>query len=493
MVKSNESIVTPAKSSTGDRIGSFARDEGSGSGSGDRSSGGRSRRPVPDSPPQWTESMARKRRHSEVETADDQGGEQQPGNDAEADTDAGVATPAAKHARRSLYGTVTNLMGRAVGLFTPGRAQPPADGGPSPTGGDAAPEVAVRDEVTTTSNLGSRGEEGLNSHEREESLPLTTVTTGGTNHAPEDASFGLAGESTEKNDGDRETVPQPVVAPRGALRNPASPSPFIPGPLLGQDIVSELVFPLGTFRTRITKPGARMPSATNVSLASPVSRRVSTEGQGLEFASIRRSTTGEDETDAPVPTPPSPRRGETETETDHSLTPTQQRDLVRALRFRRGLPPAAAMYILSKMEGELASRLRDQILRELPLAPSAAQETSVVGSGATPVPAETATPLCRPIARRPNAPVDEDLARVARPVSTLMPPPPPSSTRRASMEAPASTYVIGGSRRLSLAARAGDNVRTPMWCLDDGVDLLSPSRRAQLAEERSARERSERK
>ena len=475
MVKSNESIVTPAKSSTGDRIGSFARDEGS----DDWSSGGRSRRPVPDSPQQWTESMARKRHHSEVETVDDQGGEQQPGNDAEADVDAGVATPAAKHARRSLYGTVTNLMGRAVGLFTPGRAQPPADGGPSPTGGDAAPEVAVRDEVSTTSNLGSRGEEALDSHEREESLPLTTATTGDTNHAPEDASFGL------ENDGEPETVPQPVVAPRGALRNPASPSPFIPGPLLGQDTISERVFPLGTFR--IVKPGARMPSAANVSLASPVSRRVSTEGQGLEFASIRRSTTGEDETDAPVPTPPSPRRGETETETDHSLTLTQQRDLVRALRFRRGLPPAAAMYILSKMEGELASRVRDQILRELPLAPSAAQETSAVDSGATPVPAEKALPLYTPIARRPNAPVDEVLARAARPVSTLMLPPPPSSTRRASMEAPISTYGIGGSRRLS-----GD-VRTPMGRLDDGVDLLPPSRRAQLAEERSARERSERR
>ena len=62
------------------------------------------------------------------------------------------------------------------------------------------------------------------------------------------------------------------------------------------------------------------------------------------------------------------------------------------------------------------------------------------------------------------------------------------------MEALTSTSDIGGSR-LSLAARAGDggDVRTPRGRLDDGVDLLSPSRRAQLEKERSARERSERK
>ena len=62
------------------------------------------------------------------------------------------------------------------------------------------------------------------------------------------------------------------------------------------------------------------------------------------------------------------------------------------------------------------------------------------------------------------------------------------------MEALTLTSDIGGSR-LSLAARArgGGDVRTPRGCLDDGVDLLSPSRRAQLEKERSARERSERK
>ena len=160
-----------------------------------------------------------------------------------------------------------------------------------------------------------------------------------------------------------------------------------------------------------------MPSVTNASLASPVPRREPIGGQGLGFASIRRSTTGDDETDARVPTPPSPRRGdlyatkstlsasprgelggcvdgaigggqeegteeEIETETDPSFTPTQQRDLVRALRFRRGLPPAAAMYILSKMEIELASRLRGQILWGHPRAPSAAR------------------PLCRPSCHR---------------------------------------------------------------------------------------------
>ena len=186
------------------------------------------------------------------------------------------------------------------------------------------------------------------------------------------------------------------------------------------------MFPLGTFRTGIIKPsktcntrraskaGTRMPSVTKASLASPVPRREPIGGQGLGFASIRRSTTGDDETDARVPTPPSPRRGddlyatkstlsasprgelggcvdgaigggqeeEIETETDLSFTPTQQRDLVRALRFRRGLPPAAAMYTLSKMEIELASRLRGQILWGHPRAPSAAR------------------PLCRPSCHR---------------------------------------------------------------------------------------------
>ena len=53
------------------------------------------------------------------------------------------------------------------------------------------------------------------------------------------------------------------------------------------------------------------------------------------------------------------------------------------------------------------------------------------------------------------------------------------------MDAPTSTSGFGWSGRLTLAARAGGDVRT-----DDGVDLLSPSRRAQLEEERSARERS---
>ncbi|CAN0427675.1 unnamed protein product, partial [Ascophyllum nodosum] len=150
------------------------------------------------------------------------------------------------------------------------------------------------------------------------------------------------------------------------------PERLIPGERTG------IIKPSKTCNTRrASKAGTRMPSVTNASLASPVPRREPIGGQGLGFASIRRSTTEDDETDARVPTPPSPRRGdlyatkstlsasprgelggcvdgaigggqeegteeEIEIETDPSFTPTQQRDLVRALRFRRGLPPAAA-------------------------------------------------------------------------------------------------------------------------------------------------------
>ncbi|CAM9150785.1 unnamed protein product [Sphacelaria rigidula] len=54
----------------------------------------------------------------------------------------------------------------------------------------------------------------------------------------------------------------------------------------------------------------------------------------------------------------------TNDEGDDPFTASEGRDLVRALRFRRNLPPSAAMYLLSKMESRSVARLRVQVLRE---------------------------------------------------------------------------------------------------------------------------------
>ena len=482
------------------------------SGSGKGRSSGRRRRPVPDSPRRPFENAARKRRRTEV------------GED-----DTGSPSPAAKQARRGLYGTVTSLVGRAVGFLTPGQASLPAAPSPSLVAGAASDEA---------------GREQQDSKDDEHH-----------SESSHRSSFGAAVFGASRRGMSASTLAHQSVQPA-----PPNPQSF------------------GGF-----SPGIPLPSAACLRRTSHVPRRESGAGDGLGFASLRKSTTG-DEVDAPDSTPPSPRRGpllDTSSRTtpdedtrrrtgeridfgcgsrgviaangvgaggsgsrireqtreegarlsgggDHENTngnkslvmPGKAQGIVRAMRLRRGVPPMAAMYLLSKIESESAASLRLEILRLINDRPSDREEDGSVGEVAMSQPAvargraatgpwsraddpeaKRAVPLVAPVARRPATPQKSELAPSASLESSLMPPPPASSRRRATMgpsaAAAAATAAanIACSRRMSMSSRSGaglgSGVRKPPGRFDDGIDLLTPSRRAQIEEERVNREKIE--
>lgn len=550
----------PMSAVEGNNTGRLSNSSSISNSSGRSRSSGRRRRPVPDSPTRPPENVARKRRRTE-------GGEEttQHRVDGQGD-DAGVSTPAAGQARGGLYGTMTSFVGRAMGFFTPSRGDPPAALSPSPAAGGAPDEPSGSEagRHQPGNEPDSKNEEN-NTEMRQSTEPSFNsegsgtkcdederLTLGGAVSSSHRSSFGAADFSASR---------QGMYASISARSStqPAPPNPEI---------------------FRGFSPGIPLPSPAHMERISPVPRRESGAGDGLGFASLR-STTGLD-VDAPDSTPLSPRRGplldassgttpgggargiaseyigfecgsqETNSANggcgggssssieqgkedgatpsdscDHDntngkkpfLTPGKVQGFVRAMRFRRGVPPMVAMYLLSKIESESAARLRLEILRLINDRPSDEDEDTSTGKLAQSQPVvpmgrlatgslgktddsevKRAVPLVAPVALRPATPQEEGLVPSAVLESSLMPPPPPSSRRRATMgpsaAAAAAVANVGASRRMSMSSRSevgfGSGMRKPSGGFNDGVDLLTPSRRAQIEQERVNRGENER-
>ena len=269
---------SPANDRNGNttQIGSSGSGSGSGCGGqssrGGRSSDGRRRRPVPDSPKQSGQKMAGKRYRSEMDCVDNQDGndctqQKQRIDGNQAEVEAGVATPANKRTRKSLLGTVISLMGHSLELLTPGRARLSATPNRSPTGGAGSPERTHDAVVAAISDSDSPGEVVFNSPGRDLSLLPTAVTARsrghGLEHAPSKPSVG----SVKSEDDAREAVTPPVLLSRGTLSDLAKASPFISALLSGKTNPSEL-----GFIPRSPRPASDSNSEKVVPIFVPVAR-----------------------------------------------------------------------------------------------------------------------------------------------------------------------------------------------------------------------------
>lgn len=507
--------------------------------SGKSRSSGRRRRPVPDSPTRPLESAARKRRRKEG----DEGTTQHRVDGLEDGAD--VATPATRRARIGLYGTMTGFVGRAMGFFTPNRGDLPAELSPSPAASVPSDEPS--------GNGGNHPE----IHQNTKSS-FNLQGSGTRRHKDERSTFGDAVSSYHRSSFGAEDFSASRREMYASISEHPSTQPAPPKPES-----------FGVF-----SPGIPLPSPAHTKRKSTVPRRESGAGDGLGFASLR-STTGLD-VDAPDSTPLTPRRGpvhdsssrttpgesargiagecigfgcgsretisangsdggggsssgteerkeDVSTPSDSGdhyitngkkpfLTPGKAQGFVRAMRYRRGVPPMVAMYLLSKIESETAARLRLEILRLINDRPSdekedtsagqqvlsqpvVARDELVTGSLGKPDDSEAkgAVPLVAPVAQRPASAQKGGLVPSAALESSLMPPPPPSSRRRATMGPLAAAAAdVGSSRRMSTSSRseAGfrSGMRKPSGGFNDGGDLLTPSRSAQIEQKRVTRE-----
>lgn len=187
-------------------------------------------------------------------------------------------------------------------------------------------------------------------------------------------------------------------------------------------------------------------------------------------------------------------------EEDPPFTPTELKDLVRSLRFRRGLPPAAAMYLLSKLESRSAALVRQQILDEhRDLIAALKDPVSGAAGGGAPVresrrggamgdPSARSgargggVPLVAPVARRRVTPPGADLAPPAPLQSPVMLPPVPRGLLAGGGSA-------GRQRLFDHRPEMHREMPPPAPRGEDYVDLLTPARRRTLAEGRDGRER----
>lgn len=479
-----------------------------------------------------------KRRRSEAST-NCPGNNDSDDNDNETaaqDAATAVETPAAKRqARRGLYGRVSGIFGRAVGLLTPGRARTPAALVLSPH--SALQGSEDNDEVEGANGSGSR--------EGDNSARLNNLETGAgrrvgisaLDNGSDDEGFVLAngGEGALWEGAARRVTvggatagsssPGNSAAARASLRNvdPAA----VPPPVLKE----AAVFSPGV-RGESLKDRARARGATAAAARgnSPLARRAS--GHGLGFTQLRGSMAG-DEDGSPGSYPPAasggfrrsqderasiaggeamlyssinnsslldcplPAAGRTwgdghedengnegeEEEEDAPFTCTELRDLVRALTFKRGLPPAAAMYLLSKMESPLADLVRRQILQEHQKAVTGSVRGSRRHSvaGGRYVGPDTqhhyrhgsgsrSSALVEPVARWKLPPPGANVAPFAPLQPALMMPPPPP---RGGLYFDDTSAASDGSGRLGML---GDMQPPPVRGKDPD-DLLTPGRR----------------
>lgn len=185
---------------------------------------------------------------------------------------------------------------------------------------------------------------------------------------------------------------------------------------------------------------------------------------------------------------------------DEPFTLSEQRDIVRAVRFRRNLPPSAALYILSKMESRQAAHIRKQIMREYrkyrgrtgaAAARRRPAHASLSGSGSSRSPA-----LVAPVARRRVAPPGSELVPTAplRNAPLMLPPPPRGLSGRTDDTASAAGDRDGMRPGVSYDRRssAGERMQAPSAPRGGDPDgLLTPARRARAGarQQDSGRER----
>lgn len=227
-------------------------------------------------------------------------------------------------------------------------------------------------------------------------------------------------------------------------------------------------------------------------------------------------------------------RGEGEGEDDAPFTPTELRDLVHSLRFRRGLPPAAAMYLLSRMESPSAALVRRQILQEYRAAAADAAssldpgssrlersqpalgagrgrgrdgERSPIGGGHAGLGLRFAArasggggtsragTLVAPVPRRRDAPPGAELVPVAPlGLPLMLPPPPPRGFPFGSAGGVGAGGAVGG-RGGSMRSPLPPSMPPPSSPFRRGregsaeEDLLTPARRARLDAQHRGRER----
>ncbi|CAN0459856.1 unnamed protein product [Ascophyllum nodosum] len=274
------------------RIGSSGCGRGSGcdgrNSRGGRSSDGRRRRPVPDSPKQSEQKMAGKRYRSEMDCMDNQDGndctqQKQRIDGNQAEVEAGVATPANKRMRKSLLGTVMSLIGHSIRLFTPGRARVSATPSRSPTGGAGSPEQTHDAMVTAISDGDSPGEVVFNSPGSDLSLLPTAVTARSGSHGPEHFPSKPPGGRIENGDDARGAVTRPVVVSPGALHDLAGASPSVSSLLSGRANPSEL-----GFISRSPRPASDSNSKRVVPILAPVAPRTSM-GAKMVRVGLRKS------------------------------------------------------------------------------------------------------------------------------------------------------------------------------------------------------------
>lgn len=575
--------------------------------------------------------MTGKRRRADLDADTTAQSPRQPGRAIDSASSAGSAgaTPAAKHAR-GLYGRVSGFMGRAVGLLTPGRARAPVN--PDPAAAGTA--VRVTDEPHGDGSLGG-GDLGSGLDEDEFTLAASTEGRSGGDR-DQDRADGNGGRNDDDDDydgGHEERFPEGGVREASAFsvgtrmaEGSRGPSrrvslvgagldggisvgvgpPDAPGTMVesaqGQDVSHfdrgrSMLFSPGVRGKVRSKPRAR--ARGTVASATPSSPSRRTSGDGLGFASLRGSTTGEGDgaDSSPFPglltggegagddictlsrvgdsrlsrsvgrasvgggggasshrgvsfahgvaggravveerlllsamsrRPPTPAESardnflpadidddDDDDAYSEMFTLTELRDFVRSLRYRRGLPPAAAIFLLSKMESPRAALLRRQILEEYQQAIAAAAGSAsaqenmvtaedgtadsfgriVLGTNSAPrdprMTGSANRPLLAPVARRRVARLGADLVPSAPLRSPLMQPPPPrGNSYRVSPAADGDEEMFEDGNRLAGVGKGRGGMLPPPARGGDEEDLLTPARRRSLAgDDRGGRER----
>lgn len=587
---------------------------------GGASSGHRSRTESTQGP---STRAAGKRNRAAVDAENENSNNSSAGNTSQDET---VATPVAKQ-RRGLYGRVSGLVGRAVGLLTPGRPRRPAAAAvASPS--NSVTEDDAEDGMEAAVDGGRRSDSLRGSLMAREARGRSSITPQSRSRvtmagSDDDGNSNAAGGHREEdavvytNDGVSEGVDStPQMSRRSSAR--ASTSPFgrgSSGTVRDAAVGSAAVGPLaaggnlasfspGVLNSRHQFRNTRSKTRGAIAAAAAASQ-VQTHGafrEGLGVGSLRGSTVGDGLDSSPSPgrvrdagarrrkveraavgdrqgafaslnegwgtgslrpdhssdvdlpfgsgaglsdapsnsfamvqvpnnrlrqneagasagaasssaiiqsrydaaaaaaAPRRRRSDENADEGDPPFTPTELKDLVRSLRFRRGLPPAAAMYLLSKLESRSAALVRQQILdehRDLIAAlqdpvggaaegGTAARESRRGGTMGDPRARSGArgggVPLVAPVARRRVTPPGADLAPPAPLQSPVMLPPPPRGF-----------FAGGGSagrqRLFDHRPEMQREMPPPAPRGEDSVDLLTPARRRTLAEGRNGRER----